>query len=110
MMMLVSDSLMGSMAMYLTYITFKLLLLLKSKSGVYNFGSHAWWHWIEHISITTLCFVGLLGLTTTKVVHTILDRSSASVLFVMNEFNEWALINGFTTVLMLAVILLVNHI
>ena len=27
----------------------------------------------------------------------------------INEFNEWMFVNGFTTMIMLAIILLVNH-
>lgn len=106
--MLVSDSLMGGMSVYLTYTVFKLLKVLKTKVKIYKFGSNSWWHWLEHIAITVLCFIGLLGLSITKIIHTV-EQSSDSVNYFVTEFNEWMFVNGFTTMIMVAIILLVNH-
>ena len=105
--MLASDSLMGGLALYLTYTVFKLLIVLKSRISIYKPGSDSWWHWIEHVLITTMCFIGLGGLTIMKIFHTV-DQTIDSN-FNYYEFHDWMLVNGFATIIMIAIILLVNH-
>lgn len=107
--MLSSDSLVSGMSMYLAYVSFKLLKVLKNNSNAYKHGSNGWWHWIEHSIAALFVFFGSIFRSIFKIMHSteqILINGSTS-----QTYDKWEMLTDFfTAFIIIGFILLINHI
>lgn len=107
--MLVTDSLVCGLSIYLTYISYKLLRILKANAHVHKFGSTEWWNWLEHSIAITLVCGGSFGRSIFKTMHTleqsITNNGTRSVLEKIEIGNDI-----FTSVIIMGFIILVSRI
>lgn len=107
--MLISDSFMSGMSLYLAYVTFKLLKILKDNIKTYKPGSNGWWHWIEHSVAAILVFFGSIFRSLFKIIHSteqiLIDGSTSQT------YDKWEILTDFfTTFIIMGFIILINHI
>lgn len=107
--MLVSDSIVCGLSVYLTYTTFKLLKTLKDNIYSYKFGSRGWWHWLEHTVATSLIFVGSAGRSIFKIMHT--AEETISTVQNISVFQKTEIATDiFTAIIIIGLLIMINHI
>lgn len=64
-----TDFVLCTMSMYLSYLIFTLMSILKSETNIFSFGSEEWFDWVEHILTSTICIIGSIGFSTVTFIH-----------------------------------------
>lgn len=108
--MLASDSLMCGLTAFLTYRIWTLLTVLRSAQVFYKMGTVSWWHWMEHLVAACFGFIGAVGVSVVKVLHTVQQHNisaQCSNLVCDDPYEMW--LNGFVSIVLIAAIILINH-
>lgn len=94
---LISDSLLFGILLYLSFRILKLLLIVRANSEVCRPGSESFCHLVEHLWAATIAFIGATSATVLKAVDT------------LNANNSSVLLNTSYSIICVAGIILVNH-
>lgn len=64
-----TDIILCVLSVYLSYLIFVLMNILKSETDMFIFGSPEWFDWVEHVLTSAMCIIGSIGLSMVTFMH-----------------------------------------